>query len=114
MEKAIAGYHLLMLLTIVDNKLNVREDLVIREWLINELDNKANLDTEMDVLSNLKQEDFSTHFQQQMDRFYQHSTPQERNHLLQFALFLIKADGVITKEENLFFDMLYDAWNEGE
>jgi uncharacterized tellurite resistance protein B-like protein len=114
MERAIAGYQLLMLLTVVDNKLNVKEDIVIREWLSTEFTFTPNLDDEIEILSNLKKEDFVVHFQQQMDKFYLHSTQQERNHLLQFALFLIKADGEITKEENIFFDMLFDAWNEGE
>ncbi len=114
MERAIAGYHLLMLLTVVDNKINVKEDIVIRDWLSTEFKFTPNLDDEMEVLSNLRKDDYTLHFQQQMDKFYLHSTQEQRNHLLQFALFLIKADGHISKEENVFFDMLFDAWNEGE
>lgn len=114
MEKAKAGYNMLMLLTVVDNKLHTKEDLVIREWLTNTFPVRANLDAEMEKLSSLPTNEYATHFQQQMDIFYSHSTQQERNDFLQFALFLIKADGKITKEENHFFDMLFDAWNEGE
>jgi hypothetical protein len=68
----------------------------------------------MEKLSSLPADEYPTHFQHQMDIFYKHSKVQERNDFLQFALFLIKADGAITKEENLFFDMLFDSWNEGE
>ena len=47
MERAIAGYHLLMLLTVVDNKLNGKEDIVIRDWLSTEFNFNPNLDDEM-------------------------------------------------------------------
>lgn len=114
MEKAIAGYNMLMLLTVVDNKLHTKEDIVIREWLTTAFSSKLNLDAEMEKLSSLPADEYAIHFQHQMDIFYKHSTIQERNDFLQFALFLIKADGVITKEENLFFDMLFEGWNEGE
>jgi uncharacterized tellurite resistance protein B-like protein len=114
MQRAISGYNMLMLLTVVDNKLHTKEDIVIREWLSNSFPARPNLDEEMEKLSGLSKDEYVTHFQQQMDIFYQYSTPQERNDFLQFAMFLIKADGEITKEENHFFDMLFDAWNEGE
>jgi uncharacterized tellurite resistance protein B-like protein len=114
MQRAISGYNMLMLLTVVDNKLHTKEDIVIREWLANSFPARPNLDEEMDKLSSLPVDEYATHFQQQMDIFYTHSTLQERNDFLQFAMFLIKADGKITKEENHFFDMLFDAWNEGE
>jgi uncharacterized tellurite resistance protein B-like protein len=114
MERAIAGYNMLMLLTAVDNKLNTKEDLVVREWLANSFPARPNLDEEMEKLSGLSVDEYATHFHEQMDVFYKHSTLQERNNFLQFAMFLIKADGNISKEENKFFDMLFDAWNEGE
>jgi uncharacterized tellurite resistance protein B-like protein len=114
MQRAISGYNMLMLLTVVDNKLHTKEDIVIREWLANSFTARPNLDEEMDKLSSLPVDEYTTHFQQQMDIFYNHSTTQDRNDFLQFAMFLIKADGNITKEENHFFDLLFDAWNEGE
>ncbi len=63
MERAIAGYHLLMLLTVVDNKLNGKEDIVIRDSLSTEFNFTANLDDEMKALSNLSKEDYTLHFQ---------------------------------------------------
>ncbi len=114
MERAIAGYNMLMLLTVVDNKLHTKEDIIIREWLTNAFEAKPNLDAEMEKLSSLSADEYPTHFHHQMDIFYKNSTVNERNDFLQFALFLIKADGKITKEENHFFDILFDAWNESE
>jgi len=112
MQKAISGYHLLMILTHVDGHLNVNEDLVIRDWLSQHFTVKHDLDEEMAVISALGTEDYLNHFHQHMDLFYQHSTKEERLELLQFAMNLIKADGAITKEENSFFDTVYDAWSE--
>jgi len=63
MERAIAGYHLLMLLTVVDNKLNVKKDIVIRDWLSTEFNFTPNLDDEMAALSNLIKKDYTLHFQ---------------------------------------------------
>ena len=63
MERAIAGYHLLMLLTVVDNKLNGKEDIVIRDWLSTEFNFTPNLDDEMAALSNLIKKDYTLHFQ---------------------------------------------------
>ncbi len=63
MERAIAGYHLLMLLTVVYNKLNVKKDIVIRDWLSTEFNFTPNLDDEMKALSNLSKEDYTLHFQ---------------------------------------------------
>lgn len=63
MERAIAGHHLLMLLTVVDNKLNGKEDIVIRDWLSTEFNFTPNLDDEMKALSNFSKEDYTLHFQ---------------------------------------------------
>jgi uncharacterized tellurite resistance protein B-like protein len=114
MQRAIAGYNMLMILTAVDNKLHVNEDAVIRDWLIKAFNVKPNLDDEMEKLSNLSTSEYRNYFQQQMDNFYTHSNQKERNEFLQFALHLIKADEHISKEENAYFDLLFDAWNEAE
>lgn len=112
MEKSSAGYHLLMLLTMVDEHFNAQEDLVIREYLIKEFAFSHSLDKDMDIISSLAPDEYDRHFQQQMDRFYLHSTREERLHFLNFCMQLIKADGKISREENRFFDILFDAWSE--
>ena len=52
-----------MLLTVVDNKLNGKEDIVIRDSLSTEFNFTPNLDDEMKALSNLSKEDYTLHFQ---------------------------------------------------
>lgn len=110
MQRAKSGYHLLMLLTHVDGEPHVREDMVIRDWLTRHFPFTANLDREMELISALKPADYLPHFHRHMDLFYQYSTPAERMEFLQFAMHLIKADGRISREENIYFDTLYEAW----
>lgn len=112
MQKAISGYHLLMILTAVDGELNVNEDLVVRDWLSRHFTVKPNLDNEMEVISSLRKSDYVSHFHTHMNLFYQHSEKQDRLELLQFAMNIIKADEKISPEENAFFNELYDTWNE--
>jgi hypothetical protein len=111
-NKPLAGYHLLMILSAVDGNFDVKEDMVIREWLAEQFPFPVNLDQEMDVLSNMNPDDYMVHFQRCMADFYEDSTEAERNELMQFAIDLVKADNKITPEENLFLDELFSEWTE--
>ncbi len=111
LNKAIAGYHILMLLSAVDNQFNVHEDIVIREYMFQEFPFTVNLDNEMEVISGLKPSEWKAHFTQCVDDFYEDSTQDERNRFLKFAMMLTKADEVITTTENEFLQILFDAWD---
>jgi hypothetical protein len=128
MLRTISGYHILMSLTIADSLDDISEDISLRKWLMEEMPAvittqdqiirdwlvsqfvMVNLDKEMEKIKELSADNFTRHFQENMDIFYQNSTEKERLSLLQFAIHLIQADGIVTKEENILFDMLYDAW----
>lgn len=110
MNKTIAGYHLLMILSAVDFRINASEDSVIREYLVQEFPFHVNLDREMEIISNLHPDEWEGHFLKAMDDFYDDATEEERKSLIKFALLLAKADQVITKEENYFLNMLFDNW----
>lgn len=110
LNKAIAGYHILMILSAVDGHVGFPRDLIIRDYLIQEFPFRVNLDREMEIISNLKRDDWEPHFQQMMDDFYDDATPEERRSLLQFAINLTKADDVITHAENRYLNLLFDAW----
>lgn len=114
LNKTIAGYHLLMILSAVDFRLGVHEDLVIRDYLVQEFPFRVNLDREMDVISNLKPEEWESHFLKMMDDFYDDATEEEINSLLRFALKLTKADNIITQSENYFLDLLFAHWKPDE
>ena len=110
MNKTIAGYHLLMILSAVDFRFSGKEDEVIRHYLYQEFPFHVNLDKEMEVISNLKPDEWEKHFIKSMEDFYDDATEQERNNLLNFAIKLTKADNVITKEENHYLNLLFENW----
>ncbi len=110
MNKTIAGYHLLMILSAVDYRINADEDLVIREYLVHEFPIHVNLDKQMEVISRLKPDEWEPHFLKAMDDFYDDATDAERKNLINFAIMLTKADKVITREENHFLNLLFDHW----
>ncbi len=64
----------------------------------------------MEVIAALKPEEWEIHYLKMMDDFYDDATDAERKELLRFALELTKADNVITKEENRYLNMLFEAW----
>lgn len=116
LNKTEAGYHMLQLLSAIDGKFSLEEDLVIRKYLVESYPFRVSLDGAMEHLSALSSEDYALHFQKCMDDFYSDSTRQERVEFLDFATQLIKADNEVTRRENLFLNMLFNAWdseNEG-
>src|ERR1700761_8182233 len=94
MNKAIAGYHLLMILSAVDFRVSAEEDMVIRKYLNLEFPFHINLDREMEVISRLKPEEWEGHYIKVMDDFYDDATEEERKRLIRFAIALAKADNV--------------------
>ncbi|HTN47495.1 MAG TPA: hypothetical protein VL098_14185 [Flavipsychrobacter sp.] len=114
LNKTIAGYHLLMILSAVDYRISAEEDKVIRDYLVHEFPFRVNLDREMGIISNLKPNEWKSHFLKMMDDFYDDATEEERNKLIKFAIELTKADNVITKEENDYLNLLFEAWKPEE
>jgi len=112
MNKTIAGYHLLMLLSAVDFKICGNEDKIIREYLAAEFPFNINLDKEMEIISSLHPDEWEQHFQKSMDDFYDDATQTERRSLISFALQLAKADNVITREENHYLNLLFENWED--
>ncbi|HRO42095.1 MAG TPA: hypothetical protein PL009_04640 [Flavipsychrobacter sp.] len=114
LNKTVAGYHLLMILSAVDFRVGFDEDKVIRDYLVTEFPFRVNLDREMAIISNLKPDEWEAHFLKMMDDFYDDATEEERNKLLRFALKITKADNVITAEENRFLNHLFENWKPEE
>ncbi len=112
MNKTIAGYHLLMILSAVDFKVSVNEDKIIREYLAVEFPFHVNIDKQMEIISSLHPDDWEEHFRKSMDDFYDDSTLAERRSLISFALQLAKADNVITHEENYYLNLLFENWED--
>jgi hypothetical protein len=46
-----------------------------------------------------------------MDDFHEDSTEEERFEFIKFAVYLAKADDVITLEENFYLQSIFEAWD---
>ena len=111
MNKPIAGYHMLMILSAVDHCFHPDEDRVIRQFLTEEFPFHINLDREMDIISQLKPNEWKSHFTQCLYDFEDDTTPNERTRFLQFAMNLVKADHHIHQAENDYLMQLFNAWD---
>lgn len=109
-NKVMAGYHMLTILSEVDGEFAEAEGKVIVDYLKKAFPYKLNLDKEMEELSALPKEDYFLHFNNAMNDFYEDSTRKERNSFLKFAVQLVKADNIITPEENKYLKELFFAW----
>jgi hypothetical protein len=112
MSRAVAGYHMLMILSAVDGKFNGKEDKVIRKYMEENYGGLVDLESEMAIISALPPEDYPVHFNNAMNDFYIHSNKTERNHFLDMATRLVAADKKISPKENLFLNELFSAWEE--
>jgi hypothetical protein len=112
MNKSVAGYHLLMILSAVDDHHTFAEDKVIAEYLAENFPIPVSLDKETDTLAKLPKENYMIHFQKAMADFYEDSTEKERMELIDFAFKVTKATKPITPEENIFLNELYNEWTE--
>jgi uncharacterized tellurite resistance protein B-like protein len=111
MNKVMAGYHLLLILSQVDGHVSPEEGIVVVKYLHDTFPFRLNLDQEMNLLSALRPEEYPAHFRKCIDDFYEDSTAEERVHFLDFAAKLVGADRVVTPEENSYLKELFNAWD---
>lgn len=109
-NKSIAGYHLLMILSAVDNEFAPEEGIKIQEYLAEEFPFRMNLDDELDVIATLQPEQWKDHFEFHARCFYEDSTEEERMKFVAFAKTLIKADDSVTEREHQFYKLMKHIW----
>jgi len=110
LNKVMAGYHMLVILSQVDGEFDPSEGLVIANYLKDAFPIRFNLDNEMEILSALPKEDYFLHFNNAMNDFYEDSNEQERIDFLNYAVKTVMADKKLTVEENKYLKELYFAW----
>lgn len=110
MNKVMAGYHMLMILSQIDGEFNEQEGKVVVDYLKESFPFHVSLDNEVAIISALPKEDYFLHFNNAMNDFYEDSTEKERVDFLNFAVKLVKADNKITLEENKYLKELFFAW----
>lgn len=110
LNKPIAGFHLLMLITHADGKFAKEEGDVIIEYLTETFPFRVEIDDEIHFLSLLPRNKYMDHFRTAMNDFYDDTTEKERTEFLNFAVKLAKADNQIPEEENIFLKELFNNW----
>jgi uncharacterized tellurite resistance protein B-like protein len=110
MNKAVAGYHMLSILSSVDGDAHVPEDKVILQYINENYTEAINAEKELELVQSIKREDYPIHFNNAMNDFYMDSTAEERTHFLDLAVKLVIADNEVSHVENLFLNELFNAW----
>ena len=111
MNLAQSGYHMLMILSVVDGKYEVAEGKVIVNYLTKNYDSDVDIDKENKALLAVKSDKLPEHFKIAADNFLRHSTEEQRIDFMAFAFRLIKADGRTAREENKILRSLSHFWN---
>lgn len=111
-NKTIAGYHLLMIMSTVDETFHADADQIIREFLSKESPFKLNLDDELDKIINLSKEKAEEHFIKKAKDFYDDSNAEERDEFKEFAKKLLRADNEVSAKENDAYRTLLKTWKK--
>lgn len=117
MNKVTAGYKMLMVLANVDGKHLEEEHELIVNFLGKDYDPLTigvTMQLEQVRLQALSIETQMLEFREAMNAFYSQSTSAERSTFLQLAMDLVKSDELLSPEENIFINKLFDAWGETE
>jgi len=112
LNRAVAGYHMLVILAGIDGKEDRREHKIIVDFMREYFSKEIDFDYELSFLQTIPEIDYPVHFNNAMNDFYIQSTQEERNHFLDLATRLVAADKNISRKENLFLNELYIAWEE--
>ena len=110
MSKVEAGFHLLMLLSLADGKVQKAESDVVIDFLDDHFDGGIDLIKEQAFLRALPEEEREKHFEETAIHFYAISTEDERHTLTRFAMEVAMADDSMQAHENKLINKLYDSW----
>jgi hypothetical protein len=112
LNKSMAGYHILMILSAVDFRFHIKEELVIKEWIEQEFVLPINFDNELSIISALLPEQWQAHYTQCLHDYWDETSYNEKAAIVNFAEKLILADEILHKAENEFYKLLIRIWKE--
>lgn len=110
LNKALAGYHLLVMIAHSDGVFSSSEEKVVKAYLSSNSGELKNLDAARNRLKEMKNDDRFYHFQQAAVEFYAQSTEHERMAFINLVFELIQSDRKISIEENHYLNELYNTW----
>jgi uncharacterized tellurite resistance protein B-like protein len=110
MSKVEAGFHLLMIISLVDGMIQQSESDVILDFLNDHFDGELNLIKEQAFLRALPDSEREKHFIETAEHFFTISNEDERHTLTRFAMEVAMADDDMQVHENKYINKLYDCW----
>jgi hypothetical protein len=110
-NKAAAGYHMLMILSVVDGQYAVAEGKIIVNYLVKNYTSEVDTDKENAALLTVPKDQVPEHFKIAAGYFLDNSTEEERIDFIAFAYRLILADGRMAIEENKILTTVAYSWN---
>ena len=111
MNKAQSGYHMLMILSVVDGHYDITEGKIVVDYLTKNYDQDIDIDKENDELLSVPRSAIPEQFKKAAYNFLESSTEEERLDFIAFAYRLIQADGSVATEENKIFTSLASFWD---
>lgn len=111
MNKTEAGFHLLMLLSLADGKIQQSESAVIIDFLNDHFNDNIDLIKEQAFLRALPASEHEKHFLETAEHFYSVSSTDERHTITRFAMEVAMADDDMKHHENKLIQKLFDCWD---
>jgi uncharacterized tellurite resistance protein B-like protein len=111
MNIAQAGYHMLMILSVVDGEYEVSEGKIIVDFLAKNYSSDIDIDKENQSLLEVPKEQIPEHFKKSASDFLENSDEPQRLDFIAFAYRLVQADGRLAAEENKILTSLAHFWN---
>jgi uncharacterized tellurite resistance protein B-like protein len=111
MNKTEAGFHLLVLLSLADDRVNTSETDVIIDFLNDHFNDNIDLIKEQAFLKALPKDEHENHFVETAEHFFTVSSEDDRHSLTRFAMQVVMADEDMQSHENKLINKLYDCWD---
>lgn len=111
MNIAQSGYHMLMILSVVDGQYAVAEGKIIVDYLAKNYQLEIDIDKENQALLEVPKEQIPEHFKKAAGYFLENSNEEQRIDFIAFAYRLVQADGKMASEENKILTSLAHFWH---
>jgi uncharacterized tellurite resistance protein B-like protein len=110
MNKTEAGFHILMMLSLVDGNIQSAESSVIINFLEENFNEAIDIIKEQAFIRACPEEERLQHFTETAQQFYAIASEKDRNTFIAFAMQVVMADKKMEKEENVYINALFDCW----
>ena len=110
MNKTEAGFHILMMLSLVDGSIQSSESSVILNFLEENFNEPIEIIKEQAFIRACPAEERLQHFTESAQQLYAISSQEDRDKFIAFAMQVVMADKKMENEENAYINALFDCW----